>query len=68
MTEKLVIKADNNKARGYNPVFIDAAHHEQLKQLAAATGLSMRKLAEQLLTFAIDNLEIQQSDDGELPE
>lgn len=68
MTGKLVLQADNRRESGYKPVFIGSNYHTKLKNLSSSTGLSMRVLTEKMLELAFDNLEIEVSEDGHLPE
>ena len=68
MTEKLVIKAKNTSQNAYNPIFVSAELHSQIKHLARSTGYSMRDLTDMLISFAIKNSDIEPAEDGVKPE
>jgi hypothetical protein len=67
MDNKLVIKATNKADNGFKPIFVSGQHYMKLKELSSSTGQSMRDLAEMMLDFAFDNIEIDVSADGVLP-
>ncbi|MCW0953037.1 hypothetical protein OIT44_02985 [Weissella ceti] len=68
MTAKLTIQSKNKATSGLNPVFVSADTHARIKGLSASTGITIKELTEDMLVFALNNLQINPSPDGSNPE
>ncbi|MFL1695418.1 hypothetical protein ACJQWY_01195 [Weissella kandleri] len=70
--EKLIFKAkdrnDERQHRQYNPVFLDYKSHQKVKSLSEATGISMRDIVRTFIDFGIENMAVEESEDGSKPE
>ena len=57
--DKFIIK-QQTKAEGYKPALITLATHELLTQTKEETGVSITRLIEECVKFALERLEIKE--------
>ncbi|QIL49891.1 hypothetical protein G7084_00255 [Weissella coleopterorum] len=65
--EKLVLKARDTKDAKYNPVWMNAEVHSELKELSGQLGIPMRELGTQLIRFGMEHMTVEPSDNGQVP-
>lgn len=62
MTDKLILKTEKD-GKATIPVYVDIKTHSKMVALKAETDISIRKLTEMMLNFALENIVIEGDND-----
>lgn len=65
MAEKLILRKQRvNENNGTKPIFVDVSILDSIREIKEETGIPMRRIVEQFIYYAMNNVEIV-DEDGE---